>query len=54
MTPDTDQPKSPNPKPSAAADPKPAASVAKPEMKDATKAGKNPYTETGREAGCQS
>jgi H+-transporting ATPase len=42
MTQDTDQPKSPNPKPSAAADPKPAAPVAKPEVNDATKADAKP------------
>jgi H+-transporting ATPase len=42
MTPDTDQPKAPEPKSSASADPKPDASVAKPEVKDATKADAKP------------
>ena len=37
MTPDTDQPKTPDPKPSASAESKPDASVAKPEAKDDTK-----------------
>ena len=42
MKPDTDQPKTPDPKPSASAESKPDASVAKPEVKDDTKTDAKP------------
>ena len=42
MNPSSDQPKTPDSKPGATADPKPDASVAKPEVKDDTKADTKP------------